>query len=140
LNRTQSVIVYPAVNRLVRIVALLLAAVWLPVVSHCDLERLPGLEFLACCDHPDAAPHEDECCRQGACAVVESGHYRVEEQPPAVPAPLLLFSFEPAPALAIPAAPPAGAGIRPPAPPELSRIWQFSLRAARPPRAPSIAS
>jgi len=130
------------VKRLRTIAAFALAVFWLPVSVHCQLEELPGLEFLSCCAHEDAAaPHEDDDCAADACAVVESGLYKTEERQVSPPAPELMpsaFQFSPL------AGTPVGSEIqiRSPgaAPPELPRIWQFSLRTAAPPRAPSPAS
>jgi hypothetical protein len=106
---------------------------------HCDLEHVPGFQFLAWCHPPDAAPHEDHNdCSQDGCSVVESGLYRIEEQPAVLRLPLGLLSFAlpaweapltqtPAPLLG----PPTGS------PPALPRGWQFLHRTALPPRAPS---
>jgi hypothetical protein len=127
-------------NRLGKAMALLLAVLWLPIATHCDLANLPGLEFLACCDHSDVAPHQDENCRQDACDVVESGNYKVEERPVSVPAPALLAVFL---LPLVPDNPPAlqaSPNIATSTPPELPQRWQFVFRTALPPRAPSIAS
>jgi len=123
------------------IFVLALAVLWLPVSVHCQLEQLPGLEFLSCCTHEDTAPHEDDDCEGDACAVVESGLYKSEERQASLPAPELQSS--PSPVSASETIPPvAGASGPVPSttPPELSHIWQFSLRAALPVRAPSLAS
>jgi hypothetical protein len=119
---------------------MLMLALWGLAKVHCDLEQVPGLEFLACCQHPDTAPHQDNDCEHDACSVVESGFYKVEEQAASVPVPLLVLSF------VLPlweAAPPAPA----PRPellncslPELPRPWQFFYRTALPPRAPSLVA
>jgi hypothetical protein len=118
-------------------VALALAVFWLPVSVHCQLEQLPGLEFLSCCDHEDTtAPHQDDGCEGDACAVVEAGLYKTEERQVALPAPMIETPNGPAVSVApitislVPLLPDTS-------PPELSRFWQFSLRAALPIRAPS---
>lgn len=121
---------------------LTLAALWLPVSVHCQLEQLPGLEFLSCCDHEDTtAPHQDDDCEGDACAVVESGLYKIEERQTSLPAPDLtpvMFQLLPLPAPI--SCNLARSGVGGTAPPEFSRIWQFVSRAALPPRAPSLAS
>ncbi len=108
---------------------------------HCALERVPAFKFLACCQHADRAPHEDNDCDEDGCAAVESGLYQMEENP----------------TLAAPLAPALGAAewhevvkrpaelARPgaavsPAPPGLARFWQFQYRTALAPRAPSPLS
>lgn len=139
-NPTVSIIRY--VKWLRTIVVLTLAALWLPVSVHCQLEQLPGLEFLSCCNHEDTtAPHQDDDCKGDACAVVESGLYKTEERQISLPAPdwMPVASY---------------CALRPEAcfcaevrsshqgtaPPELSRVWQFSFRTALLPRAPSVVS
>lgn len=131
-------------NRLKTLIALAVLALWLPATNHCRLELIPALQqFLTCCVHEDSsAPHEDSDCETDNCEAVEHGLYKTEKSQVTAPAPLLLLVVdvpELAPAertvarpvdLARPAAPP----------PELSRVWQFSFRAAAPPRAPSLLS
>jgi len=121
---------------------LALVALWLPVSVHCQLEQLPGLEFLSCCDHEDTtAPHQDDDCEGDACAVVESGLYKIEERQATLPAPDL-EAFDVAALLSAPDLTSAGAGypVCGTAPPELLKSWQFSLRTALAPRAPSLVS
>ena len=122
------------------ITVLALVALWLPVSVHCQLEQLPGLEFLSCCDHEDTtAPHPDDDCEGDGCAVVESGLYKTEERQNSLTAPnfppvqssSVRMTSAPAAVLAL---------VHGTSPPELSRIWQFSFRTALPPRAPSFAS
>jgi hypothetical protein len=120
--------------------ALLLALLWMPMISHCDLEHLPGMEFIACCDVPAPEPHPDDDCKTDGCATVESGHYKTEEQPVSIPSPSLnvpmlvsWLCFE-AP-LSISATPDVNALQGDPLP---CRV--FSLRLALPPRAPTRAA
>jgi hypothetical protein len=132
------------VNRLKTILTLLLALFWLPVTMHCGLESLPGIEFLSCCPHDDAASqpapaHQDNDCETDACATVESGLYKQEDSTQSVSVPLLalaawMWAAE-LPADSTPDFSPASS-----APPELPRRWQFSYRTALPPRAPSLVA
>ena len=129
---------YPiGVTWVTKCVAMLALALWGLATTHCDLEQLPGLEFLACCQHPGTAPHQDNDCDQDGCSVVESGLYKMEEQTASVPVPLFVLSF------VLPlweATPPSLAPNSEPlncSPPELPRVWQFSYRTALLPRAPS---
>ena len=111
--------------------ALLLALIWVPVTMHCALEGMPGLEFLICCEHDDAPPHQDDDCEADACAVVESGFYKLQDDEVLVVAcsELDVFDFELKDEAAVFTA------SRPP--PNLTVGWQFSSRAAVLPRAPS---
>ncbi len=123
------------------LLTLLLVALWPLVTSHCSLEHMPGLEFLACADEAAAAPHQENDCETDSCASVESGFYKTEDGRQVVPTPPLAASpFLTAGLLE--AAQPATAGciVFDSAPPELPKVWQFSHRAAAPPRAPSFVS
>ena len=121
-------------------VALVLVAFWGLVTAHCGLEQLPGFSFLECCEHPGSAPHQDDDCRQDACSIVESGSYRNDTQPAVVPAPVLILSpmvvFS---ALAF-RSDLVASGLLCSSPPELAAVWQFDLRTAPQPRAPSFIS
>jgi hypothetical protein len=117
--------------------ALLLAILWMPMISHCDLEHLPGMEFIACCDVPAPEPHSDDDCETDGCAIVESGHYKTEEQPVSIPSPslnvpMLVSCLCVKAPLSISSAPDANAINGDPL---QSRV--FSLRLALPPRAPT---
>jgi hypothetical protein len=125
-------------------IAVALLALWLPATLHCQLETIPGLEFLSCCQHPDgdkgAAQHERDCANDG-CAEVESGLYTLEKTQVA-PAKSLL---ELAPVSIAPTEtrPPQDHAALPDLsspPPELDSTWHFLVRAALPVRAPALAS
>ena len=125
------------VHRLKTGLVLVLALLWAPITWHCQLEAVPLLEFLTCCDHeePDA-PHQDADCETDGCAVVESGNYKTPE-PQLFVSPPLAVSFvaairfwSDADSEAIAATPP----------PVDCRIWQFTFRTALPPRAPNLFS
>jgi hypothetical protein len=122
-------------------VAALLLAMWLPVTFHCLLEALPGFGFLACCQHQDVAPHQDSDCDSDSCAVVESGHYLVEDNPVLMPpsATVLCFLF-PNLLLMPPVVTELGPPWGEPGPPGLANTWQFHTRTVLPVRAPSFLS
>jgi len=128
------------VKSLRTLLTLLLVALWPLATSHCDLEQLPGLEFLACADGA-AATHAESDCATDTCASVESGCYKTEDAqqlvptPPLVPADLLTTVL---PSTVEPAV--ASKVIFETAPPGLSQVWQFSFRTALLPRAPSLVS
>ena len=120
-------------------------AFWLPVTNHCRLELIPGLEFIACCAHSEeeqsSAHHENECA-EDLCAQVEEGLYKTESSRVIVEAPAAGdLGFLPVPLELSPSPEQACSLSRlGTSPPEISRTWQFSFRAAAPPRAPSLVS
>lgn len=122
------------------LLTLLLVALWPLVTSHCDLEQLPGFEFLACADEA-AATHAESDCETDTCASVESGFYKTEDTPQLVPTPPSIPSELLRTILTEPTQPAAVSQVTfDSAPPELPKVWQFSCRTALPPRAPSLAS
>jgi hypothetical protein len=129
------------VKSLRTLLTLLLVALWPLATSHCGLEQLPGLEFLACADETSPQSHQDTDCETDSCASVESGFYKTEEGHQAVPTPPLDASaFLTATLLeAAQTSTPTGIAFDS-IPPELPKIWQFSFRTALPPRAPSSVS
>jgi hypothetical protein len=128
------------VKSLRTLLTLLLVAVWPLATSHCSLEQLPGLAFLACADEAAAAPHQDNDCETDTCASVESGLYKTEDHPTVPTPPLISSELLTTVLLATELSTRETAVYFNSAPPELSRLWQFSLRTALPPRAPSLAS
>ena len=120
---------------------LLLVALWPLATSHCSLEQMPGLEFLACADEAAAVPHQGNDCETDSCASVESGFYKTEEGRQVVPTAPLVASALLTAILRESAQPAAGSKIVfDSAPPELPKVWHFSHRTALAPRAPSVAS
>jgi hypothetical protein len=117
--------------------ALILAVLWLPVTMHCSLEGLSGFEFLICCAHDDAAaPHEDNDCEADACAVVESGFYKLQDHEDLVVASGDVEVIDPFDSC-VECRRIASAGTPRPRL-DLAVGWQFSSRAAPLPRAPSF--
>ena len=123
-----------------KVMAALLALLWLPMVSHCDLEHLPGLEFLACCDHADTGPHQDDDCQTDLCASVESGNYKLPELAVTAPVPVLLATILTSLAPAELENPSVTVAATSTVPTDLPKRWHFALRVALSPRAPSLAS
>jgi hypothetical protein len=134
-----------AINKCVKslriILTLVMVTLWPLVVSHCDLEQLPGLQFLACGDGaPDTPQHDDDCETDG-CASLESGSYKAEDGRLAILAsPVVWSAFLTATSLETERAAAADRTILDSAPPELPNVWQFASRTALPPRAPTFAS
>lgn len=121
---------------------LLLAIVWLPVTSHCLLlESASALASLACCDHESAPSGHDNNCDSDACSIVEDAQYRCSEDRVVVPTVDRLVAFE-LPATVELTLDPSEQPTQPQQDDWLESIsrWQFSTRAALPPRAPSIVS
>ncbi len=121
-----------------RSVLISVAVLWLPVTMHCHLESLTQLQILNCCAHSED-PHQDNDCDGDGCADVESGLYECKYQPMEVAAPLLgpvesftvLVELRETPVK-------SSFDVLETAPPELRNGWQFSLRSALCPRAPTL--
>jgi hypothetical protein len=125
------------VTRFRKSVAMLALALWGLGSMHCDLEQVPGLKFLAWCHPSDPASHQDNGCESDACSEVESGLYRMEEQPATVSVPSLVLGLVLPLWEDAPPTPELHLELVSCSPPELPRVWQFFQRTARQPRAPS---
>ncbi len=128
----------PGVRLLRSILMLLLAVAWIPLSAHCELENMIGLEVLQC--HPQGPSSGASHCEDAPCCGWECGQYYVPAAqplvtvPPSAIVPSTLTVREPGPTGgAFPEMPAA-------APPDSPRPWQFYLRAAVLPRAPSKIS
>jgi len=133
------------VKRLKTILVMGVLAFWLPATNHCRLELIPGLEFLDCCSHSEdeqASDHHENDCDGDLCAQVEDGLYKAESYRVVIQAPpASLVGFLPALLEQAPRPERVRTMRRLDAsPPELPKTWQFSFRAAAPPRAPSPVS
>src|SRR5688572_14204346 len=110
------------------------------MTSHCGLEKISGLSFLACAPEAESAPHQpSDCGDDDSCDTVESGLYKSEEKQILVAKPVIAAAFALLAACDLEGrdAPPS-AGLSEVAPPGLAQFWQFSLRTALPPRPPSL--
>lgn len=117
--------------------ALLLALAWAPMMTHCTLETVPGLQFLSCAPEGQPASH----CDGVSCCAVESGNYQTPSHQQIVPVlAIALLPFDIVAELAPSSPPQVGLCILTSAPPELSQAWQFTFRTAPLCRAPSILS
>ncbi len=138
------------VSLCVRLLALWLAAFWLPMTMHCQLASLrlccvagSCCETGACGEEPGACQDPTCCgdssdCQSRACKVVESGKYFLKRALSVKP--VLTTDRIDSPV------PPDSRRLPPPgvtlnantgAPPGWIRTWQFVCRAAAKPRAPS---
>ena len=118
-----------------------LLGLWLGATNHCKLEEIPGLNFLVCGEHKGSTPHQDNNCDTDGCAQVEDGVYKTEESQVTAAAPTVVLAVTLLTALEEQARyRPTGSDFLTFASPELPVTWQFSFRAALPPRAPSFLS
>jgi hypothetical protein len=109
-------------------------------MSHCLLESVPGLEFMACAGEAHAHEEGDDADRgcQGACCTVEFAKYQVQRHDTLAPNALAPVIDAVAHSDAEPQGDRRGFARLPASPPlELSPTWQFLLRAAPSPRAPA---
>ena len=122
------------------VMTLMLVALWATASNHCRLEQFSVFDFLVCCDHDEASPHQDKNCETDGCSF-ETQLYKTESGrvPVTAPAPLFaIFLFSEGAELSAPSS--VDHFLPDAAPMELPRIWQFSPRTALPPRAPSLLS
>jgi hypothetical protein len=125
------------VNRISRIAAVLVLALWAACQVRCELEMMFRVAT-SCCDEsgdkPSPAPGQ-HC----VCTLLHSGGFISEKSGVSLPFPIALAVCAVSPQAHKVVVPP------PPlelifVPPELLKGWQFFQRAAAPPRAPSLLS
>ena len=120
------------------IIFALAAFLWLPASAHCQLEAVPGLEFLHCAADSDNSKGD---CKEDGCCSVEKSQYKSEQHGDAVLLPAFLpVDPMPVPDMAHSLPADVSVGILTAAPPELPASWRFVSRAALPARAHSLAS
>jgi hypothetical protein len=108
---------------------------------HCTLETVPGFSFLQRCCGGDEVPQPTSDCQDDSCSAVESGSYKVEDNPTVAPDLALLLVLAAWDCATEPRTDSAPRFVAlSPTPPELPQPWQFSHRTALPPRAPSLAA
>ncbi len=120
-----------------KVMAVILALLWLPVTSHCLLEEAGLIHHDACCqttlgeDHSHGHDAADGSCQVESRQIAAQKHDVLKA--------VVLVTFLAAGELFstdLPAVTSiSGDGV---APPELSPTWQFVSRAAVSPRAPSV--
>jgi hypothetical protein len=127
-------------SRLKRIMSLILLALWASCVIRCEAAKLTSSAALSCCDESS-----DDCGDKPAppghcvCSLAQSGGYISESSVVALPLPVVILVLTHPADLEVPlsSARPAELIF---SPPELLAGWQFTHRAAAPPRAPSFVS
>ena len=118
--------------------SLLAAILWLPMTSHCELESIPGLEFLACAAETGANHERDSHCDDSCCSA-ERAPFKSETRQILLP-PALVFVNATVLPIAEERADESQVDLQTAAPLELIQSRHFVYRAASPPRAPSFAS
>jgi len=126
------------VNRLKTVVSLAVLALWAACTLRCDIEILAYSAAMSCCDEAadesNPAPTQPEQC---VCSFLQSGGFISEKSGIPMPAPQVALIISAAETTSLSAAGPYELIYRAP---ELTKNWQFSCRAAAPPRAPSFVS
>src|SRR6185503_5242096 len=119
------------VNSLRTVITMGMLVLWPLAVMHCKLETIPGLAFLRCASD---TPTGSDCQKDG-CETVESATYKTPDNQNVAPEPVFetvvlstLLERENRPCEN------HFCWLVTSAPPELSKAWQFSFRAALPPR------
>jgi hypothetical protein len=121
--------------------ALMLSLAWVPLMSHCKLETVPGFQFLRCAFEDQAPAKAPGQCDGTSCCAVESGKYQAPGSQQIVPVfAFALLSFEIAADPGHSTPPQVTLGLLTVAPPDLSTTWQFTSRTAPLARAPSLLS
>jgi hypothetical protein len=118
----------------------LAAFLWLPASAHCQLEAIPGLEFLRCAAVTATDGHSapDDCSH---CCAMEKSAYRASVNWLTPPAPALTAIPVVTPQIALAQLPDEVAlGVLVAAPPEFVPTRHFLFRTALPVRAPSFPS
>ena len=127
------------VRRLKAIVGWVLLVVWLPATSLCLVERAGWLADDECCPSAAPKPSPSKPSSDSACCTLASATYKADEDAQLhVTAPLVPWGsiFEEPVADSEPV--PVAGHLDDLGPPELRPSWQFTFRAALPPRAPTI--
>ena len=125
--------------RLLKVIALLLATLWLPATVHCQLEGVGLNSLFACADTAADVAHADGSeCADDACQTLESGQVAVSKSRIDAASLALLACtchfclFE----ISAPEAVTEIFAVHQEKTLPLQRTWQFARRAALPARAP----
>ena len=71
MNVSDPAVIYKGVRRFHNLLFALAASLWLPASAHCQLETVPGFEFLRCSvDTGDAQQPAKDC--SNCCSVEQS--------------------------------------------------------------------
>jgi hypothetical protein len=118
----------------------LLALTWTLLTCHCQIEAMPGFDFLRCPADAHASSDAGDPCKKAGCCSIESAKYQAPRQHEHL-APIVVVATTDDSDLVERSLPKdVGLGILTAAPPENARTWQFAFRTAAPPRAPTLPS
>jgi hypothetical protein len=124
-----------------KIVALGLLLLWMPATSLCLIERTGWLAHDDCCPSssaktPPCKPsNESPCCALASASYKSHFHERLTPKAPVFVLLAIVTAADPDEWLTL-----SAFVSETPSPLELPTTWQFSLRTALPPRAPSFVS
>lgn len=144
LLRHGSILACATVTFAARVLALWLAAFWLPLTMHCELAELRFCCDLSICCEDGARCGEHSCCgdttdgHPAICKILKTENYRPSVAPVSAPAAAVdwIESHQSMACRKLPA-PMVILNEATGAPPGSLRVWQFVFRAAPAPRAPS---
>jgi hypothetical protein len=141
LNAGDLVLSNRRVNWIKRVMAVVLLALWVPTTSHCQIELVGLLPDFLSCEDACASHGSEEDAEQDSCQSLESATYKMDEKDATFVA-AVFFLVAPELLGIIPTAPESSLIPSPTLAraPELPVTWQFSLRTALSPRAPTFAS
>lgn len=120
-------------RRIHRMIALALAALWLPAVVHCGWEMIAAHADTSatCCSHDgDARSPGATACVIDHCEIFDQGHFRAEGDPEPVAAPAMVVRSATIAIEVVLAVAAASEQPRVHPPPELGVRWVFVSRAA----------
>ena len=123
-----------------KILAIFFLTVWASCTIHCEVENLACSNEFSCFNKADNSGQEPSGKTHCVCSAIESGGYLLQKNAFLgflAQNLLLAFIVSPQNEDAVPQ-PELHKLIF--SPPELAKTWQFSFRAALPPRAPSLVS
>ncbi len=124
-------------KRLQQIVGLILLVLWVPLTSHCTWENISDLAMFKCADDTEQQSEQKSDCADDGCAQLETATYRSSDAQPDVAPPAFLVLFQ---LLNVTVPTNESCVAVATSPPQILAGWQFSLRTALPPRAPSFVS
>lgn len=127
-------------NRLKPFVTLLILTLWASCMIRCELVSLTSSETDSCCGSAaDQSTETPAPISQCVCSLALTGGYIAEKSTVRLPLLVGLPLFTLPTELEVPVFD-SSARVLTFSPPELLTSWQFSFRAALPPRAPSFVS
>jgi hypothetical protein len=138
LNISSVCIILCSVSRWKTMMASVLALLYVLAITHCPLEQAGFFGESRCCASSMQQEDKTASCEDGCCTLASSFYF--SRQKTGCDVPLIAVSGFVLCTLAVDLAQKTASPSLIGPPPELSQTWQFSLRTALPPRAPSFVS